>query len=147
MKKLYFVMALLVVASMILTACGAPATQASVVTDATNAAAKTLPACVPLKGQACVVVSPKTISGGQIASTFMEAKWVVDNEVVGSPASITAKFSFRGIENRQIEVQPNGHTELPGGTFEKDVTVYEVEAEGYTCSWREGTLINDCIKQ
>ncbi|MBV5330886.1 BMP family ABC transporter substrate-binding protein [bacterium] len=34
MKKLYFVMALLIVASMILTACGAPATEAPVATEA-----------------------------------------------------------------------------------------------------------------
>ncbi len=140
-------MALLVVASMILTACGPNESSDAVVVASTSTAPQTQPACIPLEGQACVVVSPKTVSGEQVASTFMEAKWVTDNEDVGSPAKIIVKFSFRGIENRKVEIQPNGQTELPGGTFKKDVTVYEVEAPGYTCSWRVNTKVIDCIKQ
>lgn len=148
MKKLYFVMALLIVASMVLTACGGKPMQPIVAGEPVQYSTDTQadPPCQPNPNQACAVVGAKTISGGQIASTYMFAKWVASEEI-GSPAEIVVLYNFRGIENHKIAVQPNGQEDMTSGTFEDDVVVYAIEATGYTCDWRTNTNIIDCSKQ
>jgi len=54
MKKLYFVMALLIIASMILTACGTPVTEAPATTEATEAPAATVAPAADVTVEDCV---------------------------------------------------------------------------------------------
>ena len=98
--------------------------------------------CVPNTGQSCVVVTTKTVSGGQTTSTYMIAEWVGPNP----PVSITVKYNFRGLENKELELVPAVQKSLEGGVYDEDITVYAIMIDGHACEFRQGTNIFDCSK-
>jgi basic membrane protein A and related proteins len=97
MKKLYFVMALLIVASMVLTACGTPATEAPVATEApataapapTEAPATAAPTEAPVK---MTKICQVTDTGGIDDKSFNSTAWKGVEDAIAKYGNVEGKY-------------------------------------------------------
>ncbi|MBI5955222.1 MAG: BMP family ABC transporter substrate-binding protein [Chloroflexi bacterium] len=97
MKKLYFVMALLIVASMVLTACGTPATEAPVATEApateapapTEAPATAAPTEAPVE---MTKVCQVTDTGGIDDKSFNATAWKGVQDAIAQYGNVEGKY-------------------------------------------------------
>jgi basic membrane protein A len=97
MKKLYFVMALLIVASMVLTACGTPATEAPVATEApataapapTEAPATAAPTEAPVK---MTKICQVTDTGGIDDKSFNATAWKGVQDAIAKYGNVEGKY-------------------------------------------------------